>query len=273
MKTTNPTIPSAPGDTEWPFEVRDVDEVLARIEQRAKRRQARRRRITTGTAAAAVVAFAVLWGVPLLRDTSSVSTACRQSVALADGSLADLNARTVLHTDFRYGRRLVRLDRGEAYFAVAKDPAHPFLVETPAGTVRVIGTKFNVRLTGDRAEVTLLEGAVTVERPDAGLQKLTPGEQLTTGAAVHRLDETALENAVAWREGRLALDGRTLGDAIERLAAYHGRQIEIAPEIAALRTGGSVSLEDLAAALAALQETLPIRVLPMEGGNFRIVRR
>lgn len=274
------SVPDQPdgNNSDWPFAVRDVDDVLAKIERKAKQRKTRRRRVAGGAAGVALIALAAIWAVPFLRHTSSLATiaAHRQSVPLADGSLAELNAQTSVHTDFRYGRRIVRLDRGEAFFSVAKDAAHPFLVETPVGTVRVTGTRFNVRLIGERAEVTLLEGKVTVERQDTELGKLTPGEQFIvsdTGQTIQRLGEAELENSTAWREGRLALDGSTLGDAVERLAAYHGKRIAVDPQVSSLRTGGSVSLEDLGAALAALQATLPIHVLPTEGGNFRIIAR
>jgi len=285
MKTADPTMPSPsdrPGDPDWPFEVKDVDDVLAKIEHRVKQRRVRRRRLSGGIAAVAAIAFAAAWAVPFLRDTSSVATAAshRQSVALADGSQADLNARTRMHTDFRHRRRIVRLTEGEVYFSVAKDPAHPFLVETPSSTVRVTGTQFNVRVTGGRTEVTLLTGAVEIQTADLKLQasptRLIPGEQITTGVsnvAVRQLDEAGLENVTAWRHGLLGLDGRTLGDAVERLAAYHGRRIAIDQDVATLRTGGTVSLEDLGVALSALEAILPIRVLPVEGGDLQIVAR
>ncbi len=291
MKNDKPTPVAAEPDRsqlDWPFHAGVVDQVIAQVEVKVKRRRSRRRRLITGGAAVLAFAGALLWAVPYVRDTATVETvaARRQTLALADGSQADLNARTSLRTDFRYGRRIVRLDRGEAFFAVARDPAHPFLVETPAGTVRVTGTKFNVRLADTGAtEVTLLEGSVTVDLapspqspapsaqpPAPSSQPLAPGQQFDTAHAVVRdLTPVALENVTAWRTGRLALDGLTLAEAAERLSAYHGRSIQVAPAVATLHPGGSLLLEDLATALEALSATLPIQSIPMADGSYRIV--
>ncbi len=286
---------------DWPFHAGVVEQVLAQVEIKVKRRQTRRRRLIKGGAAVLAFAGALLWAVPYVRDTATVETvaARRQTLALADGSQADLNARTSLRTDFRYGRRLVRLDRGEAYFAVAKDPEHPFLVETPAGTIRVTGTKFNVRLTPTGAtEVTLLEGSLTVgaglprdgSEPNAERRTsnselrtaisearsiaLTPGQQISTDKdGVRTLPPSALENVTAWRHGRLALDGLTLAEVAERLSSYHGRTIQVAPAASTLHPGGSLLLEDLPTALEALSATLPIQIFPMADGTYRIVPR
>ena len=286
---------------DWPREAGLADEFLARVEIRLNRRKRRRRRLLSGGVALLAFAGALLWAVPYVRHTATVETvaARRQTLALADGSQAELNARTSLHTDFRYGRRLVRLDRGEAFFAVAKDPEHPFLVETPTGTIRVTGTQFNVRLAETGAtEVTLLEGSITV---GAGLPRdaspsnselrtsnselrtpisearsiaLSPGQQLNTAhAAARTLTPTEIENTLAWRTGRLALDGLTLAEAASRLAAYHGLRIEVAPDVAALRPGGTYPVDDLDAFLRAFESALTVKVLPRGDGSYRIIAR
>lgn len=284
MKSDNLTaLPVTPDGErtvlDWPYHAGVVDQVLEKVAAKVKRRQARRRRIAATATALTLVALAAFWGVPYFRSTSSVMTAAahRRSLDLADGSHADLNARTRVRTDFRYGRRVVYLDQGEAFFSVAKDAKHPFLVETSAGTVRVTGTQFNVRVAADqRAEVTLLEGAVLVRRPDFEAIKLSPGQQLSLNAGkpeVHTLVAADLENVMAWRQGRLGLDGLSLAEAIGRLATYHGKVIAVAPDVAGLRPGGSVSLDNLAGALDALEDTLPIRVVPGADGSCRLIRR
>lgn len=274
------TVAPALSSLDWPRQAGLAAEFRARVEQRLRRR--RRARATT-VAAVAVALFAVLWVVPLVRDTASMETRPTQlqTLALADGSRVELNARTALRTDFRYGRRTVRLDRGEAFFSVAKDAAHPFLVETPAGTVRVTGTQFNVRLTADhRAEVTLLEGAVTAESSAAyrtsANHYLSPHQQITLGdtaPALRTLTLNETENAVAWRSGRLVLDGLTLSAAVERLAAWHGRVITVVPTVADLHPGGSYPVGDLKAFLQALETALPVRVIPQGDGSLVIGAR
>lgn len=262
---------------DWPREAGLADEFLAKVDSRLRRRK-QRRRTAVGVSTLVLAALLVgLWGVPYYRDTGAAGTpaAHRETLALADGSQAELNAQTSVRTDFRYGRRIVRLDQGEAFFSVAKDASHPFLVETPAGTVRVTGTKFNVRMTApDRTEVTLLEGAVQVQESATDPVKLTPGQQFdSAGANVRTLTSTELERVVAWRKGELALDGLTLREAMSRLAAFHGIRIDVVPEVAGLRPGGTFPVDDLKGFLGAVETALPVRVMPQGDGSFRIVGR
>lgn len=224
---------------------------------------------------AAAVAMAFLWVVPYFRDTQQVATvaAQRSTLSLPDGSRAEMNAQTTLHTDFRRGRRHVRLEKGEAWFSVAKDAEHPFTVETPGGTVRVLGTQFNVRLAGGQPEVTLVEGAITYENAAARVQ-LKPGQQISTGGELRQLSSAELENVTAWREGRIVLNGLTLAEAAARFATFHGKTIVVTPDVAALEMGGSYSLDDLQGFFDALSDDrLSLKVISRGTDNYGIVRR
>ena len=78
----------------------------------------------------------------------------------------------------------------------------------------------------------------------------------------------------AWREGRLALDGLTLSEAVARFSSYHGTTITVASEIAhSLRMGGSCSLDDLPGFLDFLPRAVSVQVLPAGDGSYRIVPR
>ena len=86
-------------------------------------------------------------------------------MTLADGTLVHLNAGTTLEYPvvFSHKDRRVKLT-GEALFEVAHDAKHPFIVETFATNLQVLGTKFNV-LADPNNEVfstTLIEGKVKV---------------------------------------------------------------------------------------------------------------
>jgi len=227
-------------------------------------------------AAAAIGVFvAVLAGRP--RELAT-KTAERQAIALDDGSRVELNAQTSLAVDFRRDERRVRLVRGEAWFRVARMPARPFVVETPAGVVRVTGTEFNVRAApGEQVEVTVLAGTVHVradgtagtdEAVTPGLQAVMRGGQV----AVRPLPEGAAQDAVAWRRGQTVFDNTPLGDAIERFAAYHARTITVDPAAEDLRLGGRFSLDDLDGFLESVESVLPVHVLRGPDRSVRIVR-
>ncbi|EHQ26386.1 FecR family protein [Mucilaginibacter paludis] len=96
-------------------------------------------------------------------------------IILSDGTLVWLNADSKFRCPQSFDgatTREVYLE-GEAYFEVAKDKKHPFLVHTRNLTTKVLGTKFNVNAydSNKAIEVTLLEGKVMLTTGNAGIIK------------------------------------------------------------------------------------------------------
>lgn len=215
--------------------------------------------VATLAAAAALAVF--LWpGQPQNHfQNVGTSVASRQDFNLPDGSHLELNARTAAVVEFTATERRVRLAGGEAFFRIAKDPARPFFVETPAGSVRVTGTEFNIRTESTTSlEVTVREGSVQV-RPGGSTtpRHLHGGEQFVSEGSnveVHTLDAGRLADALAWRQGRIVFADTPLRDALARFARYHGRTLTASEAAAQKRVGGSYSLDDLAGFLAFLEE-------------------
>ena len=81
----------------------------------------------------------------------------------------------------------------------------------------------------------------------------------------------SVEDAVAWREGKVVFTGTPLRDALERFADYHGRTITVAPEAAELPLGGRYTLDDLDHFISSLEQALPVRVLKQGDGSLRVV--
>ncbi|MEO6873386.1 MAG: FecR domain-containing protein, partial [Opitutaceae bacterium] len=167
-----------------------------------------------------------------------------------------------------------------AFFTVTKDKTRPFIVETPAGAVRVTGTVFNVRADSSSSlEVLVVEGAVQVRPGEAASGRapapflLGPGDRLTAGAghvSVQPLSASAMDDALAWRHGQIVFDGVPLRDALARFARYHGRGITASPAVANLRVGGRYGLDDLDAFLTALEVVLPVRVSRDLNGTVQV---
>lgn len=262
---------------DWARAVGEVETVRRELEIKLKARRRQNARRTKVAAGALAVAGLLAWLVPVYRSTSTVATpaAQRQTLALVDGSRAELNARTEMKTDFRYGRRVVRLEKGEAFFSVAKDPGHPFVVETPRGIVRVTGTRFNVRIGEDgNAWVTLVEGSVQVasSRNEESAVDLVPSQQLELSDAQpppRTLGEDQLANVLAWRTGRIVFDGLTLAEAARHFSDYHGVKIAVATDIAKIPVGGKAQIDDLEGFLQFLERAFPVHVLPQEG-SYRV---
>lgn len=226
-------------------------------------------------AVVAMLAFAAVWFVqrPMSYSTKAGEV---QTVTLADGTRAEMNALTILAVRLRAGERQVQLKEGEAFFAVAKDQARPFFVKTTAGVVRVTGTVFNVRAeTGDSLTVTVVEGSVAVTLTAGGqTYALKPGDELSieSGRIEQRhLATSAVEDTVAWREGRIVFNNTPLKEALERFARYHGQSVEVSPGAQTLQLGGRFKLDDFDAFLRDVQVALPVRVLRGSDGHVRVV--
>ncbi len=106
------------------------------------------------------------------------------NLVLADGSKVWLNAgsKLIYPDKFSGSQREVTLE-GEGFFEVTKNPQMPFLVHAGKITVRVLGTKFNVKAYTEDADIetTLITGKVQVMLNDDPEKEilLSPNEKLT----------------------------------------------------------------------------------------------
>lgn len=210
------------------------------------------------TAAAAVAL--VLWVGRTPRPEMLVfatAEAQRQTVTLADGSRLELNAHTQLSAALAADERRVRLSRGQAFFAVAKDAQRPFLVETAAGTVRVTGTKFDVRSDElSPLQVTVLEGSVEVQPAGTAQPPLAlrAGDQYA-GGSVRALESSEVDAVLAWRDGEIVFKGAQLREVLAAFARHHGRALTASAAAGDQRFGGRFNLDDLEGFLRGLENS------------------
>lgn len=118
-------------------------------------------------------------GISIPRTISVAAADVPREVVFADGSVVWLNAYTVMDykEDFISDRKVTVT--GEAYFDIAADAEHPFVVKTRNLEVTVTGTRFNIAdYPGQaRATISLYQGEVTVESAD-GVRHLSAGKKL-----------------------------------------------------------------------------------------------
>lgn len=170
-----------------------------------------------------------------------------RTIALSDGSRITLNTATHLHTASTTARH-AWLDGGEAYFDVAHDPAHPFVVEAGADRITVLGTRFSVRREGGQTHVLVAEGHVRVGTAGTTVDLWPNQEAVVKGTAIVRTQGDALhtDSRLAWREGRLVFDGATLAQAAAEFNRYNRRQLVIADaQAGAMTIGGSFAPTNL----------------------------
>lgn len=252
-----------------------------------KRASRRRRWLTAGlAAAAALTALAILPVMRSLQLASPVVTVVEtaagenRDVPLSDGSVISAGARSVLWATLTRDSREVTLERGEAFFRVAKDAARPFVVKAGTTTVVAVGTAFNVRRAGERVVVGVTEGVVRVEahqqRTVTRTARLSVGQQLSIdasdgSASVQTIDAIGV---AGWREGRLQYRNEPLRSVIADVTRYSAQDIVIAsPQIADLRISGTVFANDVESFLQSLEAVLPVRVVRAPDGSVRIESR
>lgn len=112
-------------------------------------------------AAVLVVGLGLFYFTTTLDTNVSTVIAEKTSIELPDASLVTINALTEVSFNKNKwdNKRAIKLN-GEAYFKVAKGAK--FDVETPSGTVTVLGTQFNVKHRNNLFEVVCYEGSVNV---------------------------------------------------------------------------------------------------------------
>ena len=165
----------------------------------------------------------VAWSQPTRTRVGQIET-----VKLADGSIMTVNTDSAVRTALSPSARRIRLDRGEARFDVAKNPAAPFTVVAGDISVTAVGTSFSVRETGGEVFVTLAEGRVRVDRRQAGDSVvLEPGSQLRAGKEGFRVAHIDPRRAMSWSSGALDFDQVPLGTVVRELNRYATQQIVV----------------------------------------------
>jgi ferric-dicitrate binding protein FerR (iron transport regulator) len=174
----------------------------------------------------------------------------RSELTLPDGSRVWLNADSRLEypETFADSVRAVSLE-GEAFFEVAHNPKQPFLVRLKTGTVRVLGTSFNVRAyPGDSTvETSVLTGRVAfIPKPKPAARPVLadtvfvlPDFKVTQSlrsARIERLPTVARRQA-AWTENRLEFHDTPLTEIARTLERWYGTPVRLEGESQCRLTG------------------------------------
>ncbi|WP_213348872.1 FecR family protein [Alistipes montrealensis] len=194
-------------------------------------------------------------------NTISVPAGQRVDVVLPDGTKVCMNALSELkYPGFFAGKyRKVQLS-GEAFFEVSHDEEHPFIVETYACDVEVLGTKFDVLADSERNEfvTALVDGKVRVtDRNDPRNQVLLrPDEQVSHINGRLVVDRIPEYEQFQWREGLIAFRDATFMELIEEFEKYYGVKIEVQRLMVPNRFTGKIRIaEGVDHALWVLQQS------------------
>lgn len=171
-------------------------------------------------------------------NTLVVPTGKDYKVVLADGSQIHLNAFSKLRFPFSFdgNTREVYLE-GEAYFNIAQDAKHPFIVHAGKVSTRVLGTAFNVNAYNDSMIVTsLVQGSVSTAPADQSAVTLKPGME-TVYSPGHTQVVQAFDESVTlgWRKGEYAYYNQSLASLDAVLRHWYGKTLVFADNELATR--------------------------------------
>lgn len=138
-------------------------------------------------------------------------------VVLPDRSVVWVNAGSSLRysLDFNKKNREVLLT-GEAFFEVAKDSLHPFVVKSGKLDIKVLGTRFNVKAydNEETIDVALVSGKVNVRLADNDKKEnaeeitLAPNRMMSYNKETSRVEMLEVDGSTvyAWTNGWIKFD-------------------------------------------------------------------
>lgn len=248
-------------------------------------------------ASAGIAAMALVWlglgpgrGGPARpgRDgvAQYVTAGTVQSLALADGTLIQLDRDSAIQVRFDDRYRRIEVERGHALFDVGKD-ARPMLVSVGGHVLQDIGTIFDVRRAAGGDTLTVISGRVRVmdaqpatrkgdepPLPGAAIADVTAGQQIELDqGGVSAVQPAQLARTVAWLPTEIRFQHESIASVARRFNAYTSTPLQIEdPAIAQKRISG-VFHADNPQAFVAYLATLPnVRVIRM-ADRVRVLRR
>ncbi len=237
---------------------------LVEQEMRAcvRRRRGQRISILAGASVLALVAMLWIWPGNTFAPTGPAETSravvsSPERQTLPDGTVVEFKPGASVTVDFRPRVRRVVLERGEAHFQVAKNPARPFVVVARGVEIRAVGTAFSVGLESTRVEVLVTEGQVAVETASASaaigspthdsqsslpVDASSPGVMVSAGESVTVDTSTAapvlpsaqtmpveeMNDRLAWRVPWLEMNATPLSEIIPAFNLHSGSRLSYA---------------------------------------------
>lgn len=165
---------------------------------------------------------------------------------LPDQSEVWLNASSSVKFPASFASQKVRQVEltGEAYFEIAKDKAHPFIVKTNQQEVQVLGTHFNINSYPDKnnTTTTLLEGSLRVLNNAQQAEIIKPGEQSLLQADHHIIISPAdIRNAMAWKNGYFRFRNEPIEDIMKKIIRWYDIDVTYEGKVSNEKFSGNIS--------------------------------
>ncbi len=236
----------------WKNQALDLEQALKTTRERLPKAARPRpivRRIIMIAVAAVILLLALSWQFVLaVPKTEQTGIGESTALVLPDQSKIQLNAASKAryrHHTLAWNRK-IELE-GEAYFQVTKGST--FTVKTEHGTIKVLGTEFDVLARKNRFVVYCFSGKVAVERPGAQATILRANEifSLDFGQA-KRFEDKGLKKP-AWMQGRSIFHSTLLTEVFAEMQRQYGRNFSLSANSRNERFTGNFVNNDLSTAL------------------------
>lgn len=212
---------------QYNIEVRPVETMWADMEQKMQGAQAHKNESNTWIWAVVFAGFILLgWlSYQTFFAKTKVETVPKetQEILYADGTRVQLSPDSKLRYDESNweNQRLLSLD-GQAFFDVKKGSA--FIVETPQGTIKVLGTQFDIWVGDDAMRVQCFEGSVQVRKGESQTV-LEVGQQVR----VNNTGNFAVEKFVAqtpdWLRNERVYQQDKISDVLDDITRFYDVQV------------------------------------------------
>ncbi|MCM4165555.1 MULTISPECIES: FecR family protein [unclassified Arenibacter] len=168
----------------------------------------------------------------LVYNTLTVPNGKQFNIVLSDGSKVHLNSGSSIKypINFLKGQQRQVFLRGEAFFEIAHDREHAFIVNAQDLNIQVYGTKFNVsNYPEDRdTEVVLVEGSVSLkesnlDKGDKGEVYLKPGYMGVYNRSDNHISQEEVNTAIytSWLNGNLVFRNISFENIIQKLQRHY----------------------------------------------------
>ncbi|MEJ5962004.1 FecR family protein [Pedobacter immunditicola] len=210
----------------------------------------------------------------------------RKKINLPDGTIVWLNSDSKLtyNTTINEDKKRVVFLTGEAYFDVAHHLKRPFFVRTNKISIKVLGTKFNVKAyaTDQKSEATLINGSIELSVNNKPEQKiiLNPSEKFAlvekkeTGEKqkvvpnditlmIENVNPVQIGNQVyieetSWKDSKLVFRNETFEEMKPKLERWYNVKIHLkSQKTGSYRFTGVLKDENIEEALTAMQLIKP----------------
>lgn len=166
-------------------------------------------------------------GEGMIYNTMRIPVGEFYQLALSDGSKVWLNSMT----EFRFPVAFTGEERkvyltGEAYFEVAPNSKHPFIVVTEEGMeVKVYGTEFNMNTYQHGVvQTVLVSGKVGIRVNATGKEVMLAPRQMaeySEKTGMVRVEDTDPYRYIAWKDGEFVFERETIEEIMERLGRWY----------------------------------------------------